>query len=203
MSGSGGCRFKWNCSRVLAVVRYRIRMMASSYSTAIDHVTVPRCSGRIGMIAAPGGGGDSRMLDDDLAGLRDWGARGLVSLVQPVELELLGLLDVESRLQRIGMWWRHLPIPDMGAPGRDFERRWRRDGAFVREALRDGADIVLHCWAGLGRTGTVAARLLVEMGIEPEDAMEMVREARPGTIQSRMQELHVRRCVALSLDHEG
>lgn len=161
----------------------------------IDHVTVPGAAGRIGMIAAPGAGGDARMLDDDLSVLREWGAAGLVSLVQPVELEMLGLLELEARLERLGMWWRHLPIPDMCAPGRDFERRWRRDGGFLRDALRDGTHIVLHCWAGLGRTGTVAARLLVEMGVEPADAVEIVREARPGTIQSRMQEIHVHRCT--------
>lgn len=166
-------------------------------SADIDHVTAPRCAGRIGMIAAPGAGGDRELLDTDLLALREWGADGLVSLVQPVELEMLGLLELESRLAHHGMWWRHLPIPDMCAPGRDFEQRWRRDGAFLRGALREGADIVLHCWAGLGRTGTVAARLLVEMGMDPADAVDLVREARPGTIQSRMQEIHVHRCASL------
>lgn len=169
--------------------------------TGIDHVAAPRCTGRIGMIAAPGAGGDRGLLDEDLRALREWGAAGIVSLVQPVELEMLGLLELGSRLEQHGMWWRHLPIPDMCAPGRDFEQRWHREGAFLRGALREGTDIVLHCWAGLGRTGTVAARLLVEMGMDPADAVEVVREARPGTIQSRMQEIHVHRCAPRQAGH--
>ena len=41
--------------------------------------------------------------------------------------------------------------------------------------LRDGESIVLHCKGGLGRTGMVAARLLVELGCMPEEAIVAVR----------------------------
>ena len=63
---------------------------------------------------------------------------------------------------------------------------------------RAGGHFVLHCWAGLGRTGTVAARLLVELGADPAAAIDLVRGSRPGAIQSLQQEVHVRRCAALS-----
>ena len=44
----------------------------------------------------------------------------------------------------------------------------------------------------MGRTGTVAARLLVELGEEPDAAIQRVRAARRGTIQTAAQEAHVR-----------
>ena len=50
--------------------------------------------------------------------------------------------------------------------------------------LRDGESIVLHCKGGLGRTGMVAARLLVELGCMPEEAIVAVRQARSGTIET-------------------
>ena len=48
--------------------------------------------------------------------------------------------------------------------------------------------MVVHCLAGLGRSGTVAARLLIELGHDPDEAIRRVRLARPGAIQSAAQE---------------
>ena len=53
--------------------------------------------------------------------------------------------------------------------------------------------MVLHCRGGIGRTGTIAARLLVEFGVAPEEAIRMVRRARPGTIETPAQEEYVLR----------
>jgi ADP-ribosyl-[dinitrogen reductase] hydrolase len=46
----------------------------------------------------------------------------------------------------------------------------------------------------LGRTGTIAGRLLVEFGDSPEEAIRKVRAARPGSIETRAQEQYVRNC---------
>jgi protein-tyrosine phosphatase len=47
----------------------------------------------------------------------------------------------------------------------------------------------------LGRTGIVAARLLVEFGEAPEGALFRVRRARTGTVENRLQEEYVRDLV--------
>ena len=46
----------------------------------------------------------------------------------------------------------------------------------------------IHCRAGLGRSGMIAARLLVERGMAPEQAIIEVRAARPGAIETEAQE---------------
>jgi protein-tyrosine phosphatase len=56
--------------------------------------------------------------------------------------------------------------------------------------------VLVHCAAGLGRTGTLAALLLVEGGLEPEAAIARVRQARPGTLETADQEAFVRRWAA-------
>jgi ADP-ribosyl-[dinitrogen reductase] hydrolase len=44
---------------------------------------------------------------------------------------------------------------------------------------------LVYCCGGLGRAGTIAARLLVELGAEPITAIAGVRKARPGAIETR------------------
>jgi protein-tyrosine phosphatase len=55
-----------------------------------------------------------------------------------------------------------------------------------------GERILLHCAAGLGRTGTVAARLLMMSGQDADSAIKSVRAARSGTIESVTQERFLR-----------
>jgi len=46
---------------------------------------------------------------------------------------------------------------------------------------------VVHCLAGLGRTGTVAACLLVTRGRTAGESIAAVRAVRPGSVQSQAQ----------------
>lgn len=56
---------------------------------------------------------------------------------------------------------------------------------------------MIHCLGGLGRSGTIAARLLVELGVVPDEAINIVRKARPGAIENNAQETHVRSIKAI------
>ena len=42
----------------------------------------------------------------------------------------------------------------------------------MRSILRRGSDVLVHCRGGLGRAGTIAARLLIELGMKPETAIK-------------------------------
>jgi ADP-ribosyl-[dinitrogen reductase] hydrolase len=67
-------------------------------------------------------------------------------------------------------------------------------GEELRSILRGKLDVLIHCRGGLGRAGTIAARLLIELGIEPKKATASVRAARPGAIETSEQEEFVRNC---------
>ncbi len=83
----------------------------------------------------------------------------------------------------------HLPVTDMTAPRpEDLERAVR----FLRRHIDAGRAALVHCGAGLGRTGTVLACFLVAEGRDPEEAIRMVRRARPGSIETLEQEETVR-----------
>jgi atypical dual specificity phosphatase len=84
----------------------------------------------------------------------------------------------------------HLPVADMTAP---TQAQLAEAVAFLAGALRRGGRAAVHCTAGWGRTGTVLAAWLVAEGADPYDAVERVRAARPGSIETPEQEQAVHR----------
>lgn len=128
----------------------------------------------------------------ELDELKFWRARALVTLVELRELAFFGAKDIGRQAEKLGMSWHHLPVPDMGVPDETFEVLWSVAGPELHKILRGGGRIAVHCRAGLGRSGMIAARLLVEMGATPAAAMAAVRKARPGAIETEEQEAYVR-----------
>jgi len=157
--------------------------------------------GRLGLTRAPGRLEPGRSLDPDVRLREDLetlarahGASRLVTLLQPQELSKLGRIDLAAR--RAGLRWRHFPIPDFNPPS-SLAKTGRLVGDLLR-ALRGGETVVVHCWGGLGRTGTVAACLLVAAGASPAEALGHVRAARPGAVEVASQEAFVDEFAAWS-----
>jgi ADP-ribosyl-[dinitrogen reductase] hydrolase len=115
--------------------------------------------------------------------------------METFEFDLLGVPDLPDRVIGHEMSWTHLPIRDVDVPAAPFDAVWPAVRADLMRRLDAGERIVLHCRGGLGRTGLVAALLLIEHGSEPEAAIREVRKARPGTIETEDQEAYVRAYV--------
>ena len=158
--------------------------------------------GRIGITLCPGKrdpagmtGPWARDLDTDLDAIQRWGASAVVSLIAANELETLSVRGLPGAVRDRHMEWWHAPIPDGWPPGRDFEDVWAVAGEALRDRLRLGFDVLVHCRGGLGRAGTVAARLLVELGTSPDEAIRRVRDARsPYAVETAAQQSHVAQC---------
>lgn len=168
--------------------------LSSQNANQIYTLEIPGRSGVIGLSACPGvrleaarRGNTARYLKRDIAGFHEWGATGIVTLNEEQELHNLGLGDLGHHIVEGGFWWRHLPIMDMNVPLPEFEESWQVEGPQLCASLAAGERIVLHCLAGLGRTGMIAARLLVDMGFPPERAIVEVRRVRARAIQTTAQ----------------
>ena len=133
----------------------------------------------------------NRDLQADLRVIQNWGADVLVTLVEKHELESLGVFQLGNQAAHFDLDWLHLPIVDVSTPDNVFEMQWQKTGPDLRRLLYSGGRCVLHCKGGLGRTGTIAARLLVESGMEPQVAIKAVRQSRSGAIETAGQERYI------------
>ncbi|MCH8972998.1 MAG: dual specificity protein phosphatase family protein, partial [Thaumarchaeota archaeon] len=83
----------------------------------------------------------------------------------------------------------HVPTTDLTSPDMD-----KIDTAvdFIHSRINNKEPVMVHCAAGMGRTGTVLACYLVKyQKYSAKDAIEKVRTERPGSIQSEVQELAI------------
>ncbi len=165
----------------------------------IQSVKVLETGGLIGMTICPGrkgpslaGGSWDRDLSLDLGIVRAWQPDIVIALLEDHEYAFLGIPRFRADVLRAGLPWVFAPIVDGGIPDAVFLETWKSLGPQVRAILKHGGRVLIHCRAGLGRTGMVAAMLLVEFGEDPESAIRRVREARANTIETRAQEEYVR-----------
>ena len=84
------------------------------------------------------------------------------------------------------MNYLHILSDDMGIPTFDD---LKNSVDFIHQRIENNEPVMVHCLAGLGRTGTILACYLIKyQKMSAEDAIQNVREKRHGSIQSFVQE---------------
>ena len=170
----------------------------------VAEIRHPDHPGVIGVTICPGkkarstfGGAWDRDLAQDLQLIQDtFGPKAIITLMPEYELAGAGVAGLGQAVSDLGMQWHHLPIEDMEAPDREFEEAWKEALTEIVGIVQNGGSVLVHCRGGLGRSGTVAAIILIELGMAAENAVTIVRAARPGAIENREQECYVRRYSA-------
>lgn len=140
--------------------------------------------GKLALAARPRGGD---WLADEMSNWRRSGVDAVLSLLTPGEEDDLDLRDERPQAGSCGLDFLSYPIPDRQVP--DSEAGLTLILEAVDATLSAGRNVVVHCRQGVGRTGLVAACLLVAKGLSPEDAVARLSAARgeavPETAEQR------------------
>jgi protein-tyrosine phosphatase len=129
--------------------------------------------GRLALAARPRGGD---WLRDDIANWKRAGIDTVLSLLTPDEERDLDLRGEAAQAKSQGMEFDSFPIPDRQIPRSEAKLTGVLEKA--NRTLSQGKNVVVHCRQGIGRSGLVAACLLVRCGMSPGAAVELVSGAR-------------------------
>lgn len=129
-------------------------------------------------------------LKDDLQLIAAWKADVVLTLMEESELLSVDapIETLAEGLKALGVAWHHAPIRDLQAPDERFETLWADLWPQLDALFQGKGRVFLHCYAGLGRTGTIAALILMQYGQSARNALRLVRAAQPDSVQSFEQE---------------
>lgn len=119
---------------------------------------------------------DPKRVDENLRRLRSVGLNVLVSMLQPSEASNLGLEREADAAELAGLEFLQFPVVDHSEPD-DVEAAL----AFAEglaQRLRDGKSIIIHCFAGIGRSATMALLTLHCFGMQIETARAALSKSR-------------------------
>jgi len=126
------------------------------------------------------------MTIDDISSWINIGIRAVLILVEDHEMNHIGGMDrYKSILSHLGLDYLHLPIRDFWIP--PFENallavKW------ISNKVKENKPVVIHCNAGLGRSGLMAACYLIySRNMRSSEAISVVRENRFGALESEIQ----------------
>lgn len=154
----------------------------------IDTFSVPSIAGQIGISSCPGAKEFGTIdlyedkLENDIQAIKNWGAIAVISLLDLRELAMLGAADIQRVVLESNMLWIQLPLREHKAPDSTFLERWTQVSPLLSGLLKEGQRVLIHCKEGVGRSGLVAAMMLVVSGVSVYEAERVVKKARPGAL---------------------
>ncbi len=167
----------------------------------IAWVEPPGLAGAVGMLPLPGlviarrgeRFVDGSLQEEVLDALSARQTALLVILLEDGECDPDEIEDLHRTADARSIALLRAPIADFSVPDRRLD--WPALIERLAGDLRRGRRIAFCCLAGYGRSGMMAARLLIATGSSAEDAITAVRTARPGAIESEEQVAYLLSCA--------
>ena len=131
------------------------------------------------LVFTPCPGTKEASLPDALKTLQAAGADAVVTMMPDAELGEFKADAMPAECAALGLVWFHLPVEDDCAPEAPFAAAFASHKTDLLARLAAGQTLAIHCRGGSGRTGLMAAILLLEAGYAPAVVKEMVQGLRP------------------------
>jgi protein-tyrosine phosphatase len=152
--------------------------------------------GKLALAARPRGG---EWLGDEIAGWQQAGIARVVSLLTVEEERDLDLVNEAAEAKARGVKFTAFPFPDRGVPNSESEVVAALKGA--EADLASGRNVVIHCRQGIGRSGVMAACLLVNTGLDATKAVEAISSARGIPVPETVEQVNWIDHYAAALSH--
>lgn len=117
-----------------------------------------------------------QVLAEDMAYYMNLGIDTIVCLLEKPEMIVRGLALEEHLCQEFDLDFEHFSIPDQAVPRNLTAFRGLVNN--LETELRQGRNLAIHCYAGIGRTGVLAGSLLIRDGMTPQAAMNLMSDRR-------------------------
>jgi len=130
-------------------------------------------SGFLAVMAKPVSG---EYIEDEFSGISREGIKQIVSLLELQESYEVGLQNEKALSEKNEMEFISFPIKDRGLP--KLVNEFSQFTLKLYQQIAGGKNTVIHCRAGIGRTGLVAAGVLLHCGFNPKDAFDLISQKR-------------------------
>ena len=124
---------------------------------------------------------------DSLKSLKEAGAQAVITMMTMAELTEKQADTLPALCAELRMDWYHLPVEDSCAPEAPFAQAFAQQKAILLGLVESGATMVIHCHGGSGRTGMMAAILMLELGYAPAQVKSQIQLIRPKSLTSPVQ----------------
>lgn len=133
----------------------------------------------------------------DIAAVQNAGVDTIVSLLEPTEAVKFGLRDEADVCASMGITFLNHPIRDMHLPDPDSFAAFT---PHLASRLQNGANIAVHCYASIGRSGMLTCSTLGHFGFDAEAALQLVSSKRGVPVpDTREQTTFIRASIAAQI----
>lgn len=139
------------------------------------------------LVLTPCPGTKEATLDASLAQLKEQGVEAIVTALDDHELASKDVAALGEKTRALGMQWFQIEIEDDCAPGADFAAKWQAASPALHQVVDNGGKVAMHCMGGSGRTGLLAAHLLLEKNWDMSKIVQEVQALRPGAFTKPIQ----------------
>lgn len=163
--------------------------MRTSHTHPLQIAEVPFDNGTLGITFCPGKkqadgmtGSWNRDLMTDIQTIKDWTPDYVVSCIEPHEYVGLQVPDAIHVMEQMGIHTVPLPFPDDTIPNASLNKALEYWIPQFAACIEKSGRVLFFCKGGLGRSGYLLCRTLIELGVGPAKAVKELRAVRHGAV---------------------